>query len=196
MTQDDLALRITGLRPGETPFLFSNLLAQTQSPLPSQTSTFSRLRWALQNKNRCPLRGSHDNRSRTRPYSPSNPLRISVTPAARYIRVAGPSPNTAYTRSSRLTRRSNVLVSKSGCTSTRRPPGSTTVSPQLGSCCVGDFSAANSTGTKQPAEEIGLRLLFRRSFFRWRSSVLKLKPRLWQNSLRRIPLLTNSATNC
>jgi hypothetical protein len=27
-------------------------------------------------------------------------------------------------------------------------------------------------------------------------SVLKLKPRLWQNSLRRIPLLTNSATNC
>ena len=26
--------------------------------------------------------------------------------------------------------------------------------------------------------------------------VLKLKPRLWQNSLRRMPLLTNSATNC
>jgi len=37
---------------------------------------------------------------------------------------------------------------------------------------------------------------FQRRFFRWRSSVLKLKPRLWQNSLRRIPLLTNSATNC
>ncbi len=32
--------------------------------------------------------------------------------------------------------------------------------------------------------------------FRWRSSVLKLKPRLSQNSLRRTPLLTNSATNC
>ena len=45
--------------------------------------TFKRLRWALQNKNRCPLRGSHDKRSRTRPYSPSNPLRMSVTPAAR-----------------------------------------------------------------------------------------------------------------
>ena len=68
--------------------------------------------------------------------------------------------------------------------------------PQLGSCCFGDFLAANSTGTKRPAEEIGLRLLFQRSFFRWRSSVLKLKPRLWQNSLRRIPLLANSATNC
>ena len=35
-----------------------------------------------------------------------------------------------------------------------------------------------------------------RSFLRWRSSVLRLKPRLWQNSLRRIPLLTNSAINC
>jgi|ERR1035438_2590796 len=54
-----------------------------ERPLPSQTRTFSRLRWPLQNKNRCPLRGSHDNRSRTRPYSPSNPLRISVIPAAR-----------------------------------------------------------------------------------------------------------------
>ena len=84
-------------------------------------------------------------------------------------------------RSSTLTRRANVLVSKPGCTSIRRPPGSTTASPQLGSCCFGDFLAANSTGTKRPAEEIGLRLLFQRSFFRWRSSVLKLKPRLWQN---------------
>ena len=81
MTQDDLALRIARLRPGERSF--SNLLAQTQSPVPSQTRTFNRLRWALQNKNRCPLRGSHDNRSRTKPYSPSNPLRMSVTPAAR-----------------------------------------------------------------------------------------------------------------
>jgi hypothetical protein len=49
---------------------------------------------------------------------------------------------------------------------------------------------------KRPAEEVGLRLLFQRRFFRWRFRVLKLKPRLWQNSLRRIPLLTNSATNC
>ena len=35
---------------------FSNRLAQTQSPLPSQTRTFNRLRWALQNKKRCPKR--------------------------------------------------------------------------------------------------------------------------------------------
>jgi hypothetical protein len=81
VTQDDLALCIARSRPGETPFLY--LLAQTQSPLPSQTRTFNRLRWALQNKNRCPLSGSQDNRTRTRPYSPSNPLRMSVTPAAR-----------------------------------------------------------------------------------------------------------------
>jgi hypothetical protein len=32
--------------------------------------------------------------------------------------------------------------------------------------------------------------------FKWRSSVLKLKPRVRQNSLRRMSLLTNSATNC
>jgi hypothetical protein len=49
--------------------------------------------------------------------------------------------------------------------------------------------------TNRPAEEAGLRLLFQRRFFRWRSSVLKLKPRLWRNSLRRMPLLMNSATN-
>jgi hypothetical protein len=63
------------------------------------------------------------------------------------MRVAGPNPNTAYTRSSALTSRSNVSVSKSGCTSIRRPPGSTTASPQLGSCCFGDFLTASSTGT-------------------------------------------------
>jgi len=39
-------------------------------------------------------------------------------------------------------------------------------SPQLGSCCFADSLAANSTATKRPAEEIGLRLLFQRSFFR------------------------------
>jgi hypothetical protein len=111
------------------------------------------------------------------------------------MRVAGPNPNTAYTRSSALTSRSNVFVSKSGCTSIRRPPGSTTASPKVASCCVGDLLAANSTFTNRPAEETGLRLLFQSRFFRWRSSVLKLKPRLRQNSLRRIPLLVNSATH-
>ena len=50
--------------------------------------------------------------------------------------------------------------------------------------------------TNWPAEETGLRPLFQRRFFRWRSSVLKLKPRLRQKSFLRIPLLTNSATSC
>jgi hypothetical protein len=77
----------------------------------------------------------------------------------------------------------------------RRPPGSTTASPQLATCCVGDV-AANSTGTNRPAKVAGLRLFFQRRFFRCRSSVLKLKPRLWQNSPRRAPLLVIPATNC
>jgi len=58
------------------------------------------------------------------------------------------------------------------------------------------FPGCQLHGHQTTPEEIGLRLFFQRSFFRWRYSVLKLKPRLWQNSLRRIPLLTNSATNC
>src|ERR1019366_6924977 len=52
------------------------------------------------------------------------------------------------------------------------------------------------TFTNRPAEEVGLRLFFQRRFFRWRCRVPKLKPRLRQNSLRRMPLLTNSATIC
>ncbi len=66
----------------------------------------------------------------------------------------------------------------------RRPPSSTTASPQLASCRIGEFLAASSTGTNRQAEETGLCPLFQRRFFRWRSSVLKVKPRLWQNSLR------------
>jgi hypothetical protein len=41
---------------------------------------------------------------------------------------------------------------------------------------VGDFLAANSTGTKQPAEEVGLLPVFHRPCFRWQSRVLNLKP--------------------
>ena len=48
----------------------------------------------------------------------------------------------------------------------RRPPDSTTASPQLGSHCVGDFLAANSTGTNRPAEEALLLFLVQRCFFR------------------------------
>jgi hypothetical protein len=75
------------------------------------------------------------------------------------------------------------------------PPGSTTASPQVGSCSFGDFLAANSTGTNRPAEEAAGLFLFQRCSFRCRFSVPKLNRRLRQNSLRRIPLLMNSATN-
>lgn len=63
-------------------------------------------------------------------------------------------------------RRSKVFVSKSEHTSIRRPRGSTTASPQLGPCCVGDVLAANSTGTNPPTEEAALLFLFQRYFFR------------------------------
>jgi len=63
-------------------------------------------------------------------------------------------------------------MSKSGHTSIWRPPGSTTASPQLGSCCFGELLATNSTCIRRPTEEINLRLLFQRRFFRWQSSVL------------------------
>jgi hypothetical protein len=54
----------------------------------------------------------------------------------------------------------------------------------------------NSTATNLPSAGALPVCLFHRRFFRWGSSVLKLKPRLWQDSLLRIPLFTNSATNC
>jgi len=42
--------------------------------------------------------------------------------------------------------------------SMRRPPRSTTASPQVASCGGGDFLASNSTFTNRPAGETGLRL--------------------------------------
>src|SRR5208283_4384827 len=97
-----------------------------------------------------------------------------------HVLLAAPSGTTAYAwfwpHRSHLTieralrdSRSNVFASKSGCTSIRRPADSTTARPQLGSCCVGDFPAANSTGTNRPdrpTDEALLLFLFQRCFFR------------------------------
>jgi len=121
VTQYDLALRIAGLRPRESPFL---------QPL------------------------STDPESATIPDEDLQPIALSIAeqkqvPAQRLARQSVPDQ-----RSSALTSRSNVFVSNSGCTSIRRPPGSTTASPQLDYCRVGDFLAANSTGTNRPAEEL------------------------------------------
>jgi hypothetical protein len=55
---------------------------------------------------------------------------------------------------------------------------------------------ANSTANNWLSAAVLLVFLFHGRFFRWRSSVLKLKRRLRQNSLRLIPPLTKSATNC
>ncbi len=46
---------------------YSSRLARTHNPLPSQNSSFSRLRRAFENTNTCPLSGSDARRSRTRP---------------------------------------------------------------------------------------------------------------------------------
>ena len=76
------------------------------------------------------------------------------------------------------------------------PPGSTTASPQLGWCCVGDFLAANSTGSNPPGRRRSSSTLSLPGLFlRCRFSGPKLKPRLRQNSVRRMPLQTNSATD-
>jgi len=176
--------------------LFVTLLAQTHSPLPSKTRTFNRLRWALQNKNRCPLRGSHANRSRTNPYSPSNPLPHVGDPGGQIDPCCSTqSKHGLYPlqHTHQALERTRIKIR------THLDPAPARqyyCQPRSRVVCVGDFFAANSTFTNSPAKEVGPRLLFQRRFFRWRSRVLKLKPRLWQNSLRRIPLLTNWATNC
>jgi hypothetical protein len=81
-------------------------------------------------------------------------------------------------------------------TSILRPPDKTTANPQLDSLSNADFLLANSTATNWLFAQALFLLLFLRCFFRWRSSVLKLKPRLRQNSRGRMPLVANSATNC
>jgi hypothetical protein len=109
------------------------------------------------------------------------------------IRVAGPNPNTAYTRSRALTSRSNVCVSNPDPTSIRRPLANTTASPPLSLCPV-TSRPANSTVSSRPTGLTTWRFL--RCLFRCRLSVPQDRPRLRQNSLRRMPLLSNSATNC
>jgi hypothetical protein len=59
------------------------VLAHIHKPLPSQNNALVRLRALLQNINTCPLKGSSWSLSRTNPYKPSKPLRMSVAPTAR-----------------------------------------------------------------------------------------------------------------
>src|SRR2546430_1613246 len=77
------------------------------------------------------------------------------------------------------------------CAVQATPPPSQEAAPSW----VGASLPATTPFINRPAEETGLLLLFQRRLFTWRFSVLKRNPRLWQTSLRRIPL-TNSATNC
>src|ERR1700738_165545 len=58
------------------------VLAQLQRPDPSQYRILSLFLLALANKNRCPVLPSKPSLSRTSPYNPSYPLRMSVAPRA------------------------------------------------------------------------------------------------------------------
>src|ERR1700730_6469026 len=58
------------------------VLAQLQRPVPSQDKILSLFLLALANKNRCPVLTSKPSLSRTSPYNPSYPLRMSVAPRA------------------------------------------------------------------------------------------------------------------
>jgi hypothetical protein len=110
--------------------------------------------------------------------------------------VAGPNPNTDYTRSSTFTSRSKVGTSKLRSTSILRPLDNTTVNLQLASLSAAGFPVANSTPSNLQSARVLFLFLSHRRFFRWRANVLKLNPRLWQNSFCRMPLLANSPTNC
>ena len=94
MTQDDLALRIAGLRPGETPFLQPLGTDPESASVPDED--LQPIALAVAEQEQVPaqrLTGQTIADETVQPLEP--PLRMSVTPAARKIRVAGPSPNTA-----------------------------------------------------------------------------------------------------
>jgi hypothetical protein len=89
-----------------------------------------------------------------------------------------------------------VCVSNPDPTSILRPLDITTANPQLESLSAAGFPAANSTPSNLQSAAVLFLFLFHRRFFRCRAKVLKLKPRLLQNSFCRMPLLANSDTNC
>jgi hypothetical protein len=150
---------------------------------------------AVREQEPVPAQRSHDKQSRTRPYAPSHPRRMSVTPAARSIRVTGPSPNTVFARSRMPNKRSNVLVSESDAPrSGARPaaprPAHKSV-PARRRFPGRQLHRHQTTGRRSwPAPCLPPPLL--------QMAIQSAEPqtRLSQNSLRRIPLLTNSATNC
>lgn len=89
-----------------------------------------------------------------------------------------------------------MRVSNPGPTSILRPPDNTTANPQLDvlNAVVG-LPATNSTPSNLESVRV-LFFFFHRRFFKCRANVLRLKPRLRQNSFWRMPLLANSDTNC
>jgi hypothetical protein len=195
VTQDDLALRIPGLRLGETPFLQPLGTDPESASVPDED--LQPIALAVAEQEQVPAQRLTRQTIADETVQPFEPLAHVGDPGRPDRSVwLGPvqtqlTPAPGWPPSVRTYSYQNQDAPRSGVRPAAPRPAQNSV-PAASAI----FLAANSTGTKRPAEEIGLRLLFQRCFFRWRSRVLKLNPRLWQNSLRRIPLLTNSATNC
>ena len=87
-------------------------------------------------------------------------------------------------------------MATSRCTSILHPPDNTKANPVVDFSLFRDFSAADSTPSNLYSAREFFLFRFHRRFFRWRASVLKLKPRLRQNAFCRMPAAGNSDTNC
>jgi hypothetical protein len=194
VTQDDLALRIAGLRPGETPL----------SPISwhrPRVRFHPRRGPSADCAGRCRTRTGARSEAHTtidpdQAVQPLEPLAHvgdsggQIDPCGWTQSKHGFTLAPVHSLGARTYSDQNQDVPRSGAR-----PRSTTASPQLGSCCVGDFLAANSTGTNRPPRNF-LVFLFQRVASSDGDPACRSSNPTRQNSLRRMPLLTNSATNC
>jgi len=161
-----------------------NLLAQTQSPAAIPDESLQTIpRGALQNK-KGPAQGSPQSFP-TQPYSPSNPVRMSVNPGLpdRSVWLV-PNPNRLIP-APYLNQALNVFVSKSGCTrSARRQPAAPR--PAHNSVPAASSISWWPTHLYPPGHPEELSTPFSSnaaSSSSGRSECLKLKPRIWGKTL-------------
>ena len=110
--------------------------------------------------------------------------------------MARPSPNTAYTRSSTLTTRSKVLVSRLGCTSIRRPARQHHGQPITRFLLHRRFSGGQPLRHKPTNRRNWSAPSLPTPLFQMAIQSPEAQTSTQANSLRRMPLLMNSATNC
>ena len=195
VTQDDLALRITGLRPGETPFLQPLGTDPESASVPDED--LQPIALAVAEQEQVPAQRLTRQSIADQTVQPLEPLAHVGDPGGQ-IDPCGWAQSKHGLRPLQSTHqaleRTRIKIRMHlDPAPARQHHGQPTTRFVLLSAI--SWPPTPPAPTDRP-KKLALRLLFQRRFFRWRSSVLKLKPRLWQNSLRRIPLLTNSATNC